>query len=130
MAKYLLNLAVMAGALAASSAYAQVADVALINGKIYTADAGDAVVTALAVSGNRFLAVGSDEAVRPHIGAKTQVIDLKGGFVSPGLTDAHLHNEGGGPGIDLRSEEHTYELQSLMRISYAVFCLKKKTNQQ
>src|SRR3546814_4273763 len=105
----------------------------------------------LAVSGNRFLAVGSDEAVRPHIGAKTQVIDLKGGFVSPGLTDAHLHNEGGGPGIDLsqarslsdlltavaehvgrlppgevvvRSEEHTSELQSLMRNSYAVFCLK------
>src|SRR3546814_1337337 len=30
----------------------------------------------------------------------------------------------------LRSEEHTSELQSLMRISYAVFCLKKKTTQQ
>src|SRR3546814_6769584 len=30
-------------------------------------------------------------------------------------------------GIDVRSEEHTSELQSLMRISYAVFCLKKKT---
>src|SRR3546814_1577390 len=30
--------------------------------------------------------------------------------------------------VDLRSEEHTSELQSLMRISYAVFCLKKKTN--
>src|SRR3546814_1499878 len=30
----------------------------------------------------------------------------------------------------LRSEEHTSELQSLMRISYAVFCLKKKTNKQ
>src|SRR3546814_3496783 len=29
--------------------------------------------------------------------------------------------------IGLRSEEHTSELQSLMRISYAVFCLKKKT---
>src|SRR3546814_5903898 len=29
-----------------------------------------------------------------------------------------------------RSEEHTSELQSLMRISYAVFCLKKKTQQQ
>src|SRR3546814_10006358 len=28
--------------------------------------------------------------------------------------------------VDLRSEEHTSELQSLMRISYAVFCLKKK----
>src|SRR3546814_8677714 len=31
-----------------------------------------------------------------------------------------------GPGTALRSEEHTSELQSLMRISYAVFCLKKK----
>src|SRR3546814_4224668 len=30
--------------------------------------------------------------------------------------------------IRLRSEEHTSELQSLMRISYAVFCLKNKTN--
>src|SRR3546814_4888902 len=30
---------------------------------------------------------------------------------------------------DSRSEEHTSELQSLMRISYAVFCLKKKNNQ-
>src|SRR3546814_7646158 len=31
-------------------------------------------------------------------------------------------------GTILRSEEHTSELQSLMRISYAVFCLKKKRN--
>src|SRR3546814_5791515 len=31
-------------------------------------------------------------------------------------------------GMVLRSEEHTSELQSLMRISYAVFCLKKKKN--
>src|SRR3546814_3446580 len=33
----------------------------------------------------------------------------------------------GSTGLSLRSEEHTSELQSLMRISYAVFCLKKKT---
>src|SRR3546814_8986468 len=32
--------------------------------------------------------------------------------------------------MDSRSEEHTSELQSLMRISYAVFCLTKKKNQQ
>src|SRR3546814_4971425 len=31
--------------------------------------------------------------------------------------------------LPARSEEHTSELQSLMRISYAVFCLKKKTTQ-
>src|SRR3546814_2033242 len=34
----------------------------------------------------------------------------------------------GAAGPDRRSEEHTSELQSLMRISYAVFCLKKKNN--
>src|SRR3546814_5972873 len=34
----------------------------------------------------------------------------------------------GEAGAKERSEEHTSELQSLMRISYAVFCLKKKTN--
>src|SRR3546814_8968283 len=33
------------------------------------------------------------------------------------------------PGAGARSEEHTSELQSLMRISYAVFCLKKKKQQ-
>src|SRR3546814_6298516 len=33
------------------------------------------------------------------------------------------------PGAGFRSEEHTSELQSLMRSSYAVFCLKKKTRQ-
>src|SRR3546814_3877673 len=33
-------------------------------------------------------------------------------------------------GGELRSEEHTSELQSLMRISYAVFCLKKKKNKK
>src|SRR3546814_9859802 len=35
-----------------------------------------------------------------------------------------------GASIARRSEEHTSELQSLMRISYAVFCLKKKKNKQ
>src|SRR3546814_6782043 len=43
------------------------------------------------------------------------------------------HAIGAQPGklvsINARSEEHTSELQSLMRISYAVFCLKKKTKQ-
>src|SRR3546814_10197490 len=36
----------------------------------------------------------------------------------------------GGKGEPIRSEEHTSELQSLMRISYAVFCLKKKKKQK
>src|SRR3546814_2051736 len=42
--------------------------------------------------------------------------------------DPRLEAEGDERGGGLRSEEHTSELQSLMRISYAVFCLKKKKN--
>src|SRR3546814_4744413 len=42
---------------------------------------------------------------------------------------AHVFRVDAGDPANPRSEEHTSELQSLMRISYAVFCLKKKTTQ-
>src|SRR3546814_1140090 len=45
-------------------------------------------------------------------------------------TDRDASGGAGGPGCSRRSEEHTSELQSLMRISYAVFCLKKKKKKQ
>src|SRR3546814_9043885 len=44
------------------------------------------------------------------------------------LESSAIHGAGTAAVEDIRSEEHTSELQSLMRISYAVFCLKKKTN--
>src|SRR3546814_988409 len=47
-------------------------------------------------------------------------------FPRPGRPDAARNAVGGR--LFARSEEHTSELQSLMRISYAVFCLQKKTN--
>src|SRR3546814_3953151 len=45
-----------------------------------------------------------------------------------GHAPQHDPARNGGPATQHRSEEHTSELQSLMRISYAVFCLKKKTH--
>src|SRR3546814_1204428 len=45
------------------------------------------------------------------------------------LVDGSLLGGRGAARLGMRSEEHTSELQSLMRISSAVFCLKKKTNQ-
>src|SRR3546814_9814988 len=59
--------------------------------------------------------------------------DIKVQF-SVSLTGMMLASYGAGvaliePALLHRSEEHTSELQSLMRISYAVFCLKKKTKQ-
>src|SRR3546814_8821748 len=49
--------------------------------------------------------------------------------VMPMPADANIHGDVFGGWI-MRSEEHTSELQSLMRISYAVFCLKKKKLRQ
>src|SRR3546814_1679391 len=46
--------------------------------------------------------------------------------LAPGLWDPFIAATGAALPVFERSEEHTSELQSLMRISYAVFCLKKK----
>src|SRR3546814_5997548 len=48
------------------------------------------------------------------------------GVVEPDLADIVADREAAPVEHPVRSEEHTSELQSLMRISYAVFCLKKK----
>lgn len=88
--------------LLAGSANAAPADLAFINGKIYTADAKNSVAQAFAVQGGKFVAVGSTAQIRAgYIGPATKVVDLKGRFVSPGLTDNHFHSEGGGDDIDL-----------------------------
>src|SRR3546814_5816488 len=51
-------------------------------------------------------------------------------FAAPNRPGLAVHRQAGARGMmaQPRSEEHTSELQSLMRISSAVFCLKKKTN--
>ena len=77
------------------------ADIVFINGKVFTADEADHVVQGFAVAGDHFVAAGTDSDVRRYVGPQTKVIDLKGRFVSPGITDDHFHNEGGGPGVDL-----------------------------
>jgi predicted amidohydrolase YtcJ len=77
------------------------ADIVFVNGKVFTADDSDHVVQGFAVTGDRFVAAGTDSDVRRYAGPQTRVIDLKGRFVSPGITDDHFHNEGGGSGVDL-----------------------------
>jgi len=67
------------------------ADLVLINGRIVTVDAEDSVAEAVAVRGRRIEAVGSDEDVSIWIGELTEVIDLQGKTVLPGLIDSHMH---------------------------------------
>lgn len=102
-------------ALAASAAQAPPpADLVFVNGKVFTADAKDSVRPAFAVANGRFVAVGTNQAVRRYVGPKTKVVDLKGRFVSPGLTDDHFHNEGGGPDMDFSHVRTLAELMTLV----------------
>lgn len=51
--------------------------------------------TALAASGGRVLALGDDREIRALAGPRTEVVDLRGAVVMPGLTDGHMHPVGG-----------------------------------
>lgn len=66
----------------------QPADLAFVNGNVFTADPRHPFVDGVAVAGNRIAAVGS---VDETIGPKTEVIDLSGALVTPGFIDAHVH---------------------------------------
>ncbi|MBV8342251.1 MAG: amidohydrolase family protein, partial [Gammaproteobacteria bacterium] len=66
-------------------------DTVLTNGRIYTANPAAPWAGAIAISGTRIEAVGSDKAVLRHRSAQTRVLDLKGHLVIPGIIDTHVH---------------------------------------
>jgi predicted amidohydrolase YtcJ len=82
----------------------------LYNGKIVTVDTAFSIAEAVAIRDGRFTAVGTSEAVRRTAGPSTKLIDLRGRTVIPGLIDGHLHNAGGGPGVDLSKVRSMAEL--------------------
>ena len=75
---------------------AQVADLVLRNGVIWTVDDDNPRAEAMASAGARILYVGSNSGVEQYIGADTAVVDLAGKFVTPGFYDNHVHFEGTG----------------------------------
>jgi predicted amidohydrolase YtcJ len=72
------------------------ADLVLRGGKIVTLEDARPEVQALAVRGDTIVALGSDQDVRPYIGAGTKDIDLGGALATPGFIDAHVHFTGVG----------------------------------
>jgi predicted amidohydrolase YtcJ len=83
----------------------QTAQLVLVNGKIITVDSNDSIVQAVAVDAGKITKAGADEEIRAFIGDSTQVIDLRGRTVTPGLIDSHCHMGGGYPEkyhLDLR----------------------------
>src|SRR5215831_7367832 len=86
--RYLIILTALFGA---AVAFAQPADVILYHGKIVTVDSQFHIADAIAIRGDRILAIGARSEIGKLAGPSTRQVDLKGKTVLPGLMDSHSH---------------------------------------
>jgi len=89
----------------------------LINGKIWTENPNQREVEAVAIGGNRIVAVGTTAEISPLKGPETRVIDLAGKRVVPGFNDAHVHFFSGGAdlaGPQLRDAKSQQEFRDTL----------------
>jgi predicted amidohydrolase YtcJ len=87
----LISLIAVAGAVSLVIAQSPPADIIIANGKIITVDDRFTIAQAVAVRGDRIVAVGSDGEIAKLAGPQTRRIDLRGRAVIPGLIDNHMH---------------------------------------
>ena len=109
------------GADAANSAKApessNAADYVIVSSSIHTMDADKPHAEALAVIGDRIVAVGSNAEMQPFVGAKTKTFRLAGRFITPGLVDGHCHLHGLGvarESLDVRGRKSAEEIAALV----------------
>ena len=88
-----------AGAIAASQPQ-PAADLIIYNARIYTVNAAQPEAAAVAVLGERIVAVGSDADVLRWRGGATHAVDARGQLLLPGFNDAHVHLLDGGVELD------------------------------
>ncbi len=67
------------------------ADYVFKNGAIYTIDSKNPQAQAIAIKGKYIAYAGTNDGVKPFVGDKTQVIDLKGQMLLPGFVESHIH---------------------------------------
>ena len=97
---------------AAAQTLPQHADRIFVNGKIWTEDEARPQAQALAIGGDKVLAVGSNEEIRALAAADTAIVDLQGRLMVPGFQDSHLHFPGPSVNeVDLHGAETLQEFQ-------------------
>jgi predicted amidohydrolase YtcJ len=112
----MLLLAAVANPVAAESS--QTADVILVNARIYTVNPQQAWADAIAVQGDKILAVGERARIETYRGKTTKVIDAQGRLVLPGFTDCHIHFMDGSLGltrVDLNGAGTVAEIQKRVK---------------
>ena len=106
-----LACAVFAGA---QSSKPQPADTIIRNARIYTVNQKQPWAEAIAIRGEKIIAVGSADQVAVHQGAKTKIIDAGGRLMLPGFEDCHIHFMEGSLGlthVDLNGSKTVAEIQ-------------------
>src|SRR5438552_10949558 len=94
------------------------ADLIIVNGNMHTMDRSHPAAAAIAIHGNRIIAVGSNDEIKKLAGADTKVIDANGQLILPGFNDAHVHFMSGGfqlSSVDLRDANTPQEFAERIR---------------
>ena len=94
------------------------ADIIIINANVHTVDERQPQAEAIAILGNRIVAVGSSADIQQLKGAETRVIDAEGRLALPGFNDAHVHFMSGGfqlSSVDLRDANSPQEFAARIR---------------
>jgi len=89
--KTLLIIVLISAIIISISCKREVADLVLLSGKVATVDKNFSIHEAIAVNDNKFIYIGDNEKAEKYVGENTNVIDLEGKLVLPGLIDAHAH---------------------------------------
>lgn len=102
---------------------AEPADLILHHARVLTVDAKFTIADAVAIKGERILAVGTNDAVLVHKGPNSKTIDLKGKTVMPGLYDSHTHPTGAA------ASEFDEEIPYLKSLDDVFSYIRKKTKE-
>ena len=95
-----------------------VADKIVLHGRVYTVNEKQPWAEALAIRGDKIIAVGTDKEIEAYRGSATQIVDAVGRLVLPGFEDCHIHFMGGSLGltqVDLNEASTVDEIQKRVR---------------
>src|SRR5947209_5035416 len=108
----------LCASLQAASPPSNAADTIILNARIYTVNPQQPSAEALAISGEKILAVGTKNEIEKYRGSSTRIIDAQGHLVLPGFVDCHIHFMDGSMGltrVDLNDAKTVAEIQKRVK---------------
>jgi len=108
------------------SAAVDKADIVYRNGYVYTVDGDNSVKQAVAIRNGVFVYVGDNAGVSDYVGTRTEVVDLNGRMMMPGLVDGHMHPTAGGRALLLCNLNYASLTRAQLQAAIQV-CLDNST---